>query len=71
MSRNKKGVDVPGHRRTSRADSGSRVQESGGHRLEDTKLEDTKLEDALISKLQQFLLELGKRFAFARQGRRS
>jgi len=66
MSRNKKGVDVPGHRRTSRADSGSRVQESGGHRLEDTKLE-----DALISKLQQFLLELGKRFAFARQERRS
>jgi len=66
MSRNKKGVDVPGHRRTSRADSGSRVQESGGHRLEDTKLE-----EARISKLQQFLLGLGKRFAFARQERRS
>lgn len=35
------------------------------------RLEDTKLEEALISKLQQFLLELGKCFAFARQGRRS
>jgi len=35
------------------------------------RLEDTKLEEARNCKLQQFLLELGKRFAFARQGRRS
>ena len=35
------------------------------------RLEDTKLEEVHISKLQQFLLELGKRFAFARQERRS